>query len=202
MSSIVAEKTIAREADLDPTERLLLIGAKDGDIEAFGLLFERYRDVIFSFANRIIGRRDDAEDVVQETFYSAWRGINGFRGDSQLITWLCKIAANQCLQEVRSAKRRPCPASEAEIDVERIGHEDKPLEDAEEQSLARHVIAEALGKLSMNHRMLVVLCDLEGFTSTESARILGCSPISVRVRLCTARRKLRRLLTGFLEEVE
>ncbi len=171
----------------------LVAAAQGGDVEAFGLLYDRHRDRVYFFILNWIGRRDDAEDLLQEVFCRAWRSIGGFRGDSGLLSWLCKIAVNLCRDAARRAAR------ERRIELDTSADIDEDLTDlvgpsAEDQGIARHLVREALVQLPETQRMLVVLCDAQGFTSLEAARILGCSHVSARVRLCKARKRLRELL--------
>lgn len=178
----------------------LVYAAKSGDLDAFGVLFERYRDTVYSFAVKSVMNRDDAEDIVQETFCRAWRSINSFRGDSKLLTWLYRIAANLCADYGRSRMRKGCLEVSLDGDVDNL-ISDSPV-DTITHCINRQAVEEALNKLPMAHRMLVVLCDMQELTAEEAAGIVGCSAISVRVRLSRARKRLRKLLSQTLDEVD
>ncbi|MEN6371386.1 MAG: sigma-70 family RNA polymerase sigma factor [Armatimonadota bacterium] len=172
----------------------LLAAAQLGDSDAFGILFEQTKDAVYSFVMRSVGSKEDAEDIVQEVYCRAWRSINRFRGDSKLLTWLYRIAVNLCIDHSRSKHRRSYTETETEIDLEQMEltpHSDQNIETG---SINRYMINEALQKLAPACKMLVVLCDVQGFTCSEAAEIIGCSPVSARVRLSRTRRKLRRLL--------
>lgn len=181
------------------SDHKLIAVAQLGDEQAFGALFEQNKDMVYAFVLRTIGSREDAEDIVQETFCRAWRSLASFRGDSRLLTWLCKIAANLCVDHIRSSRNKTWTATEAEIDPETIAASSQNIEFG---GFTKQAVKEALNTVAPSHKMLVVLCDVQGFTCAEAAKILGCSAISVRVRLGRARKKLRNLLSGVLDEVQ
>ena len=179
------------------SDHKLIAVAQLGDEKAFSALFEQNKDAVYAFALRTIGSREDAEDIVQETFCRAWRSLASFRGDSRLLTWLFKIAANLCVDHMRSSRRRAWTATEASIDPEAF----EASRSSEPESFAKQAVKDALNILPPSHKMLVILCDIQGFTCEEAAKIVGCSSISVRVRLSRARKKLRTLLSDVLEGV-
>lgn len=170
----------------------LIAAARAGDLDAFGMVYERYRDRVYAFLLAQCARREDAEDLVQEAFCRAWQAIRGFRGESKLLTWLLRIATNLCIDRARRSKRAPREA--VSLDAE---FEPEVLDDSDpaDLSLSRQAVREALAVLSPEHRALVVLCDLQGLSCVEAAQVLECSPVSVRVRLCRARRRLRMLFS-------
>lgn len=179
----------------------LIREAIGGSTDAFGVLYERYKNAVYVFVIRSVGRTEDAEDMVQEVFCRAWRAIPRFRGDAKLLTWLYAIAANLIKEHYRSAARRPCPTAEVELDPEQLSSDKYRFLDPEEVSLMRHEVTRALASLPLTHKMLVLLCDVEGLSSAEAAKVVGCSAISVRVKLSRARAKMRKLLAHLVEEV-
>ncbi|HPP73517.1 MAG TPA: RNA polymerase sigma factor [Armatimonadota bacterium] len=184
------------------SENKLISAAQLGDQDAFGVLFEQYKDVIYGFVLKTIDSKDDAEDIVQETFCRAWNSIGRFRGDSKLLTWLCRIATNLCMDYMRSPRRKVPTATELDLDTENTCCFSLQSESAEDGSITKHLIKDALEKLPPSHKMLVILCDVQGFTCEEASRVLKCSSISARVRLSRARKTLRKLLSPALEGVE
>lgn len=178
----------------------LVRAAQGGDMDAFGVLYERYRNPVYCIVARSIRRKEDAEDIALETFSRAWSSLPSYRGDGKLLSWLCSIAANLCKDHARRAPRVAGTLTEAGIDdVERLVDTAGAEAGPESRSVLRSEIAEALQTLPMAHRLLVVLCDIEGHTAAEAAQIVGCSVVSARVRLFRARRKLRGLLAHLLE---
>lgn len=178
----------------------IFAAARSGDPEAFGILFEQNKNTVYSFVLQSVGNPDEAEDIVQQTFVRAWQAIGGFRGDSKLLTWLCRIAANLCKDHARFSKRREFAANKSELEADDTGLHIQPIDSIGCKYIIRQAIENALDRLPSSHRMLVVLCDMEGFSSKEAARVIGCSPISARVRLSRAHKELRRLLAPILDE--
>src|SRR5919109_5223142 len=98
----------------------LLEQARAGDEAAFRALVEPHRRPLQLHCYRMLGSVHDAEDLVQETLLSAWRGLDGFQGDAKLRTWLYRIATNACLNALRSRSRRPREAPEPPVEPSRI----------------------------------------------------------------------------------
>ncbi|MEV0402525.1 sigma-70 family RNA polymerase sigma factor [Actinoallomurus sp. NPDC050550] len=92
-------------------DEVLLSGAREGDAEAFGKLTEPYRRELQVHCYRLVGSVAEAEDLVQETLFAAWRGIGGFAGRSSIRTWLYRIATNRCLNALRDRSHRPSPVA-------------------------------------------------------------------------------------------
>lgn len=85
----------------------LVLKSKNGDIDAFEELVCRYERKIYTIAYRLIGNRDDANDLAQEAFLKAFQGIKNFRGEASFQTWLCRITTNVCRDEIRRRSRKP-----------------------------------------------------------------------------------------------
>jgi len=192
---------LTEEATLRVSEDNLVAAAKSGDVEAFGALFERHKNAVHAFVLRSVGRREDAEDIVGDTFRRAWMAIPRFRGQSSLLTWLCRIAYNLCIDHARSKKTAVDLASEIEVDSDDLHSWDSRSPDVENEVINKWLIETALASLPPAHRMLVVMCDIQGLTGAEAAEVMNCSLLSVRARLFQARRKLRAALAAAMEEV-
>ncbi len=192
---------LAEEATLRVSEDNLVAAARGGDVEAFGALFERHKGAVHAFVQRSVGRREDAEDIVQETFRRAWMALPRFRGQSSLLTWLCRIACNLCIDHARSRKVVVDLACDIDMHSDDLQAWDMRGPDVEHEVIHRSLIESALASLSPAHRMLVILCDVQGLTGAEAAEVMGCSLLSVRARLFQARRKLRAALSAAMEEV-
>jgi len=168
---------------------LLIERSQRGDLQAFDLLVAEHADAIYQVAYRITGNPHDAEDAAQEAFVKAFRGLRQYRGEATFETWLYRIATNAALDLVR---RRP-PALASSLD-EAAG----VVTDSFEIDMERHEIHRrvqwALQTLSPEHRAIVILRDLRGFSYDEIACILRVPPGTVRSRLSRAREALRPLL--------
>jgi RNA polymerase sigma-70 factor (ECF subfamily) len=190
---------ISVDPDLEFVER-----ARAGDFAAFEQLVSRTERRVYTLALRILRRREDAEDVVQETFLSAMSHLKRFRGDASFATWVLRIASNHALKILR--KRRGLPTVPLEEEGERNG--DKPLprpvyiarwrEEAErdaDRPEIRKALDQALNALDEKHRLVFLLRDVEGMSTEETARAVGITTANVKVRLLRARLKLRERLT-------
>jgi RNA polymerase sigma-70 factor (ECF subfamily) len=174
--------------------------AQQGDFAAFETLVERYQGRVFGLAYRILGQRQDAEDVVQQTFLSMIEHIESFRGESSLATWVLRIATNHALKILR--KRRGLPTVPLETPAEAdcyatVPHpqfiaqwRDNP-EDLAQRAEVRGLIESALRELDDKYRVIFVLRDLEGFSTEETARVLELAPSNVKVRLLRAESRPR-----------
>lgn len=168
-----------------------------GNTAAFGELMQRYQDRLYNTVYRLIDNPDDAQDVVQEAFLSAYQSLGSFKGDSLFFTWLYRIAINTAI----SLKRKQRPV--ISIDAGRNGHgvpepldatpSTRPgfaLERAEEDRL----VQDALHRLSPEHRMVLILKDMDGMKYEEMAEILRVPIGTIRSRLHRARAELRGIL--------
>ena len=163
-----------------------------GDVKNWEELFERYSPAVFGYLHRMSDDRHLAEDLTSETFYRAMRGIDGFRGDSSVKTWLLRIARNLYLNRKRGSDR----ASSLE-DLEARGIE--PLvEDDPESRLIRdeedEAVRKALRSLPEDDRSILLLCAEDELPCREIADVLGISLTAAKVRLFRARRRLAGLL--------
>jgi len=190
-----ADETAVREAERDAA---LLERLKGGDAKALDALFRRHRDAAFGIAYRLLGRREDALDVVQESFIHVLRGIEGFRGQSSFRTWLYRIVTHAALDYRRYRSYRLTDSLDAENAPEpAAGGPDQqtPQEEAQEHDL-RRAIDEALLNVSEKNRAALVLYALEGLSYKEVAEVLGISIGTVMSRIFNARQRLRELLAS------
>ena len=190
----VAEPSAAERADPDRAD---VEAARAGDAGAFEALVLRYQARIVSFAAAIVRDSGAAEDVAQEAFIRAWKGLRSFRGDSAFKTWLYKIASNVARTYLERQGRQARFGSESLDDDEATLRADEvPSGEtgAEETLATREAIDGALAQLPEDWRLAVVLRDVEGLDYREIAEVTG-SPIgTVESRIFRARRRLRSLL--------
>jgi RNA polymerase sigma-70 factor (ECF subfamily) len=179
---------------------------KAGDAEAFDQLIVKYTPDVFAVAFRLTEDREEANDITQETFLSAVRGIGSFRGDSELKTWLIRIAINHSRNRFRWFKRRrqdrtislESPVGDgggSELDLIRDHREDP-----EQATLGREreaAIVRELRALPVSFREAVILCDVEGYTYEEVSRILEVGLGTVKSRIARGRSILRKRLQDF-----
>ncbi|MDO8587284.1 MAG: sigma-70 family RNA polymerase sigma factor [Armatimonadota bacterium] len=161
--------------------------AAAGDSSAFDALILQHHARIFRLALRMLGNREDAEDVQQETFVQAYRKLSMFRGESSFGSWLYAIAARICISRLRRTSRKP---REAPIDPELIATIGSPEDSLLAADSARRV-RQALSSLSPPDRLLITLKYIEGLGHEEIADVLKCSVQSSRSRLLRAKKLFR-----------
>lgn len=168
---------------------------QQGDRDAFQLLFETYKDKVFSIAVYSSGGdRAVADDVTQQIFLKLFTAIRQFRGDSEFTTWLYRLVVNACLDE-RRRRRRLLPWGEAVTN--RNPGEKKP----QEKQYARLEVAEAvraaIEELKPKFRLPILLKYIEGLSYEEIASVMGCSKGTVASRLNRGHRQLAKKLSHF-----
>ncbi len=175
-----------------------------GDVRAFDQLIVKYRERLYAIVYNLTSNREDTSDLTQEAFIKAFRSINYFKGDSSFFTWLYRIAVNASLTHLKRNRLRRFfsfdnldeQVSKSEL-VEALTDRmqtDKP-------SLVKELqekLNEALQRLSLNHRTVVVLFEIEGLSHQEIAQVMECSEGTVRSRLHYAKQQLQSYLQDYL----
>jgi len=181
-------------------DRALVEQALGGNLEAFNELVVIYQDYLFALVVRVVNDRDSAADAVQEAFFSCYRNLNRFRGDS-FRSWLTRIALNAATDVLRYRKRRPAdPFPEWEDDSW------QPPADAEmspERQVMRRqsssMLATAMAQITDDQRRAIILFDVEGFDYQEIADMTGVSLGTVKSRIHRGRLALRDILAPDME---
>jgi len=174
---------------------------KAGDEQAYRCLFEQERDRLQNFVTKIVGDRDEAENIVQETFAAAYRQMEDFRGESKVSTWLFSIARHLAYGHLRKTKRHRYREHETIefLQAEQADTAAMTLEAVETEERKR-IVHDALQELPDHYRRVVQLRDLEEKSTTETAEQLGLTEVNVRVRLHRARKQLREHLCERMDE--
>lgn len=182
-------------------ESTLVAQAREGDTVAFGELVRRYEGKIFRLAQHITQNREDAEDVLQETFLKAYEHLDQFQGNSKFYTWIVRIAVNQALMKLRRRKADRSVSLDETIDTgeDTIVREIAAWGEDPEQRFSREELGELLDSavqgLEPPYRSVFVLRDIEDLSTEETADALGLSIPAVKSRLLRARLQLREKLT-------
>jgi RNA polymerase sigma-70 factor (ECF subfamily) len=181
-------------------EELRLVAAsQQGDVDAFNQLVRLYESRVFNLCYRMLGDRESAADAAQEAFISAYRNLNRFRGGS-FRSWLFRIATNLCYDVLRARKRKPATSLDAALAAEddtAYFDPPDPGETPDETALRQELgaaIQQALQQLPEDQRIVLVLCDIQGFAYDEIARITGNNLGTVKSRLSRGRARLREVL--------
>jgi RNA polymerase sigma-70 factor (ECF subfamily) len=184
------------------TDEQLVRKSQNDDERAFGELVSRYESKVYSLALKMLRNPEDAEDVLQDTFLRAYRGIKSFKGNSTFSTWVYRITANSALMRLR---KRQLPtvsiddADEREAPINIADWAPGPVEQMLNQE-TQAAMTEAIDALPPEFRQVFVLRDIEELSNAEVAEILDLSVAAVKSRLHRARLKVRnRLATYFIE---
>lgn len=185
----------------------LIQAINSGEVDKFQDLVKRYEAKLYNFSLRMCRDPSDAEDMIQDTFLNVFRYLKNFRYETKFKNWLYKVAASTCFKKRRKSKFAP----DKELSLEEFLPNDEaekpdhvpewalmPLDKLLNQELAG-VINKTIITLPKKYRMVILLRDIEGFSTTETAQILNLSPSNVKVRLHRARLYLREKLKGYFE---
>lgn len=172
---------------MDPTsDAELVIGARQGDVDAFSMLVERYRVAALRFAYGIAG--DEAEDAVQDAFVKAFGNLDGFRVDAAFRPWLFTIVANEARNRRRAMSRR------TKLELRVSARAEVPGQGADDLAVAndqRRRLLDAVAVLPEHHREVLALRYFAGLTENETAEVLACPVGTAKSRLSRALDALR-----------
>ncbi|HUA57354.1 MAG TPA: sigma-70 family RNA polymerase sigma factor [Verrucomicrobiae bacterium] len=186
-------------------DAVLVTQTREGDARAFSELVRRYENKVFRLAQHVTQNREDAEDVLQETFLKAYEHLDQFRGDAKFYTWIVRIAVNQALMKLRRRKGDKAVSLDETIDTgeDTIVREIASWDEDPEQRFSREEIGDILDKavesLEPIYRSVFVLRDIEDLSTEETAEALDLSVPAVKSRLLRARLQLREKLTRYFK---
>lgn len=200
--SIVAspERQLEADADVEVVRRV-----QAGDVAAFDRLILKYRERVFGVVYNLTSNREDAADLTQDAFIKAFQSIHRFNGQSSFFTWLYRIAVNSTLTHLRKARLRTFFSLERIDSDEPVAKEIiEALTDkagADRGSFVRELqekLNDALQKLSIKHRTVVTLFEIDGLSHQEIAEVMECSVGTVRSRLHYAKQLLQSELQPYI----
>jgi RNA polymerase sigma-70 factor (ECF subfamily) len=186
-------------------EAAVVAQARLGNANAFNELLRRYERKIFRLALHITQNREDAEDVLQESFLKAYEHLDQFQGQSKFYTWIVRIAVNQALMKLRKRKSDRSVSLDDTIDTgeDNIIREIATWDENPEQKYSREELNRILGSavdgLTPIYRAVFVLRDIDGLSTEEAAEALELSIPAVKSRLLRARLQLREKLTRYFK---
>jgi len=195
-------RKIVKDSDFD-----LIQAINSGQADKFHDLVKRYEQKLYNFSLRMCRNPSDAEDMVQDTFLNVFKYLKNFRYETKFKNWLYKVAASTCIKKRRKSKFAPdkelsldefLPNDEAEKPDNVPEWAMLPLDKLLNEELSG-VINKTILELPKKYRVVIVLRDIEGFSTAETAQILNLSPSNVKVRLHRARLYLRDKLKGYFE---
>lgn len=189
------------------TDRELIEAINNGEPERFAELVARYEGRLYNFGRRMCGSLQDAEDMVQDTFFNVFKYLKGFRGESKFKNWLYRVAASACAKKKRKSKFAPerelsleefLPQEGAALPTEVPAWASAPLDKLLDRELGDQ-LRQTILDLPESHRPVLVLRDLEGFSTAETAQILGLSTANVKVKLHRARLFVRERIKDYFD---
>ncbi len=195
-------RKIVKDDDFD-----LIQAINTGQTEKFHDLVKRYEQKLYNFSLRMCRNPSDAEDMIQDTFLNVFKYLKNFRYETKFKNWLYKVAASTCIKKRRKSKFAPdkelsldefLPNDEAEKPDSVPEWAMLPLDKLLNEELSS-VINKTILTLPKKYRVIIILRDIEGFSTAETAQILNLSPSNVKVRLHRARLYLRDKLKGYFE---
>jgi len=205
---------LARKVSPQPSqiEQNLVRALKRGDARAFEQLVGMHQDRVFGLCLRMMGNREEAEDLTQDVFLTIFRVIDRFRQESLLSTWIYRIARNHCLNRLKFLKRRAHGKKQSLQETGPVPPDGTiappvtsqvPRPDRLAEGKQMEVIIQAqINQLSDEHRELVVLRDIEHLSYDEIRQITGLACGTVKSRLHRARMELTRLMSPYMENPE
>ena len=200
--TLVASPDRQHEADSD---LVVVQRVQAGEVEAFDQLVLKYRERVYGVVYHLTSNREDAADLTQDAFIKAFQSINRFQGQSSFFTWLYRIAVNSTLTHVRKQRLRTFFSFEKLDTEERVSAEIiNALTDAtgaDRETFARELqekLNEAMQKLSIKHRTVITLFEIDGLSHQEIAEVMDCSVGTVRSRLHYAKQLLQSELQPYI----
>lgn len=202
--SLAATPVRQQEADSDWE---IVQRVQTGDVAAFDELILRYRGRVFGMVYNMTSNREDASDLTQDAFIKAFQSINRFQGQSSFFTWLYRIAVNSTLTHLRKNRLRTF------FSLEKVDENDRPSAEViealtdksgvERDTYVKELqerLNEAMQKLSIKHRTVVTLFEIDGLGHQEIAEIMNCSVGTVRSRLHYAKQQLQAELQPYIRK--
>lgn len=202
--TLVASPERQQEADADFT---IVRAVQAGDVAAFDQLITKYRGRVYGVVYNMTSNREDAADLTQDAFIKAFQSINRFQGQSSFFTWLYRIAINSTLTHLRKNRLRTF------FSLEKVDEEDRPSAEviealtdntgADRDTFVHELqekLNEAMQKLSIKHRTVVTLFEIDGLSHQEIAEVMNCSVGTVRSRLHYAKQLLQSELQPYIRK--
>jgi len=184
----------------EQSEQALIGRCKNGDLQAFEELISKYEVKVFNITFRILGDYTEAEDVSQDILVKVFKYIKGFKEQSSFYTWLYRITVNECMDMVKKKKKdficsldSPLGIGDGEVARE-IQDNGESVEQKVVRNELRKYLADAMKLLKDEHRIVIVLRDVQGFSYEEISEIIKCPPGTVKSRINRARCELKDIL--------
>ena len=170
----------------------------EGDTNSFAILVDRYKDMVFSLALKVMKNREEAEEVSQDTFIKAYRSLKSFKGDAKFSTWLYKITYHNCMDRVKKISKKYNTDTIDEVVENKISSTDDVLKTIERKERAL-IIKECLNELPQDERSILWFFYFEELSLKEITEVTEFSENNVKVKLHRARKKLLAVIQNKVE---
>jgi len=170
----------------------------DGETNAFTVLVNRYKDLVFSLALKMLKNRDEAEEVSQDAFIKVYKSLSKFKGDSKFSTWIYKVTYNSCLDRLKQYKKNYANVAIDEFTENQIKTIDNAFDTMVQQE-RKQAIKDCLNELPNDDNVLLTLYYFEELSLEEISKIIGITANNVKVKLFRSRKKLASILKEKLE---
>ncbi|BAO76702.1 RNA polymerase sigma factor [Winogradskyella sp. PG-2] len=179
-------------------DNILIEAIKNGDTKAYGQLVDRYKDLVYTLAIRMLKHKEEAEEVAQDTFIKVFKSLNKFKGDSKFSTWIYRVAYNTCLDNIKKNKKHLNNVAIDEYTFNKLDTIDNALDNIikEEKSI---LIKNCIDKLPEDSSALLTLFYYEELSLDEISKIINVEANTVKVKLFRARKKLAFILEQYLQ---
>lgn len=179
-------------------ENILIEAINNGDTRAYAQLVDRYKDLVYTLALRMLKHKEEAEEVAQDTFIKVFKSLDKFKGDSKFSTWIYKVAYNTCLDNIKKNKKHLNNVAIDEYTFNKLDTIDNALDNIikEEKSA---LIKNCINKLPEDSSALLTLFYFEELSLDEISKIINIEANTVKVKLFRARKKLAVILEQYLQ---
>ena len=198
LSIVTKGSTKSSNAQMTTNDDQIIDKILAGDSNAYAVLVDRYKDLVFTLALRMVKNREEAEEVSQDTFIKVFKSLNKFKGKSKFSTWIYKIAYNTCLDRLKKIKREYNVVAINEFTEHQVKTLNNAL-DQMEQDEHRQKIQECLQLLPSDDSFLLTLYYFEELSLEEISKVVNLTANNVKVKLFRSRKKLTAILKEQLE---
>lgn len=179
-------------------DTILIEAINNGDTKAYAQLVDRYKDLVFTLALRMLKQREEAEEVAQDTFIKVFKSLHKFKGDSKFSTWIYKVAYNTCLDTIKKNKKHLNNVAIDEYTFNKLDTIDNALDHIINEE-KRDLIKKCINKLPEDSSALLTLFYFEELSLEEISKIINVEANTVKVKLFRARKKLAVILEQYLQ---
>ncbi|WP_040253257.1 RNA polymerase sigma factor [Psychroserpens mesophilus] len=179
-------------------DQILINQIVEGDTHAFALLVDRYKDLVFTLALRMLKNREEAEEVAQDTFIKTYKSLEKFKGDSKFSTWIYRVAYNTSLDRIKKNKKHFNEVEINEFTAHQVITIDNALDRLETKE-QEEVIQRCIALLPSEESFLLTLYYFDDLSLDDISKIVGITANSIKVKLFRSRKKLATILKSQLE---